>query len=51
MFFIEGIHTCLGIIDWNFSFNIANCDAEKYASMFPDSAIAKSLKQKVNKVR
>lgn len=42
---------CLDIVDSNCSFNVANKDAQKYKTMFPDSEIAKAYKQKSDKVK
>lgn len=42
---------CLDIVDSNCSFSTADRDSDKCKEMFPDSEIAKSYKQKANKVK
>ena len=41
----------LKIVDGNFSFASANGDGDRFCTMFPDSAIAKSYKQGETKVK
>ena len=41
----------LKIVDGNFSFTSANGDGDRFRTMFPDSAIAKSCKQRETKVK
>ena len=42
---------CIDIVDSNQSFSSSENDNDKYTKMFPDSDIAKSYKQKRNKVK
>ena len=42
---------CIDIVDSNQSFSSSENDNDKYTKMFPDSDIAKSYKQKWNKVK
>ena len=42
---------CIDIVDSNQSFSLSENDNDKYTKMFPDSDIAKSYKQKRNKVK